>query len=177
MDLAGIVSAAADLIRPAAADKKLSFTVNCPDRGLIIDGDPEQLDRVITNLLSNAVKYTPPGGSVTLAVGREDSHAVLSVADTGMGIPEEEQGSLFTRFFRASNAVERAIPGSGLGLSIVRTIVTNHRGQVDLTSALGVGTTVTVRIPLAKPEPAGVAVPGARRPVPLPRRYQQEGQW
>jgi two-component system, OmpR family, phosphate regulon sensor histidine kinase PhoR len=177
MDLAGIAPAAAEIIRPAATDKGLSFTVAGPERGLIIDGDPEQLDRVIMNLLSNAVKYTPAGGRVTLTTASEDGCAVLTVADTGMGIPEEEQGSLFTRFFRASNAVERAIPGSGLGLSIVRTIIANHRGQVNLASAVGVGTTVTVRIPLlAEPDSAGATVPGARRPVPLPRRFQQEGQ-
>src|SRR6266704_1130218 len=74
--------------------------------------------------------------------------AVLSVADTGIGIPEEDQVSLFTRFFRASNAVEAAIPGSGLGLSIVRTIVANHHGELSIESGRDQGTTVTVRIPL-----------------------------
>lgn len=86
----------------------------------MIEGDPEQLDRVLSNLLSNAVKYTAPGGTVTLTAGRSGADALLTVTDTGMGIPEQEQKSLFTRFFRASNAVARAIPGSGLGLSIVR---------------------------------------------------------
>jgi signal transduction histidine kinase len=114
----------------------------------MIDGDPEQLDRLLVNLLSNAVKYTPRGGSVALTLGSAADAAVLSVTDTGIGIPEEDQSSLFTRFFRASNAVEAAIPGSGLGLSIVRTIVANHHGELNITSGRGQGTTVTVRIPL-----------------------------
>lgn len=170
MDLAGTVPGAAEVIAPAAEEAGLSFTVDCPDRGLMIEGDPEQLDRVLANLLSNAVKYTAPGGSVTLTAGRAGASAVLTVADTGLGIPEQEQKSLFTRFFRASNAVARAIPGSGLGLSIVRTIVLNHHGEVDLRSTEGVGTTVAVRIPLLEtPSISAPDVAGA--PVPLPRGY------
>jgi signal transduction histidine kinase len=114
----------------------------------MVDGDPEQLDRVLVNLLSNAVKYTPRGGNVDLTVGSVAEAAVLTVTDTGIGIPEQDQGSLFTRFFRATNAVEAAIPGSGLGLSIVHSIVTNHHGDLSVESAQGRGTTVTVRIPL-----------------------------
>jgi two-component system, OmpR family, phosphate regulon sensor histidine kinase PhoR len=106
------------------------------------------LDQMLVNLLSNAVKYTPRGGSVALTLDSAADSAVLSVADTGIGIPEEDQNDLFTRFFRASNAVEAAIPGSGLGLSIVRTIVANHPGELSIKSGRDQGTTVTVRIPL-----------------------------
>ncbi len=148
LDLTGLVKAAADVIRPAAAAGGLAFEVSCPDRDLRVDGDPEQLDRVLVNLLSNAVKYTPRGGSVALAMDRAGDSAVLTVADTGIGIPERDQGSLFTRFFRASNAIEAAIQGSGLGLSIARTIVTNHHGDLSVESAEDRGTKVTVRIPL-----------------------------
>jgi signal transduction histidine kinase len=119
----------------------------------MVDGDPGQLDRVLVNLLSNAVKYTPGGGSVSLSLAREEDVAVLVVSDTGIGIPEKDQGSLFTRFFRASNVVARELPGSGLGLSIVRTIVANHHGQISLGSAEGQGTTVTVRLPLLPETP------------------------
>jgi two-component system phosphate regulon sensor histidine kinase PhoR len=128
----------------------------------MVDGDPEQLDRVLINLLSNAVKYTPRHGSVRLTATREDGCALLTVADTGVGIPEQDQKSLFTPFFRASNAVDRAVPGSGLGLSIVRTVVTNHHGEVSLNSTEGHGTTIMVRIPLL--DGAGQAAPaGAAR--------------
>jgi len=148
LDLGTLLPPAADVIRPSAGAGGLSFQVSCPDHPVMIDGDPEQLDRLLVNLLSNAVKYTPRGGSVALTLNSADSSAVLSVADTGIGIPEEDQVSLFTRFFRASNAVEAAIPGSGLGLSIVRTIVTNHHGELSIKSGRDQGTTVTVRIPL-----------------------------
>jgi signal transduction histidine kinase/HAMP domain-containing protein len=176
MDLAGIVPAAAEITAPTAAEAGLSFSFDCPDRGLMIEGDPEQLDRVLSNLLSNAVKYTAPGGAVTLTAARAGASAVLTVTDTGMGIPERERKSLFTRFFRASNAVARAIPGSGLGLSIVRTIVLNHHGEVDLRSTEGVGTTVAVRIPLLDTHVTAAAdAAGAPQPVPLPRGYQPGG--
>jgi signal transduction histidine kinase len=158
LDLGTLLPPAADVIRPSAGAGGLSFQVSCPDHPVVVDGDPEQLDRLLINLLSNAVKYTPRGGSVALSLDRADEAAVLSVADTGIGIPEEDQDALFTRFFRASNAVEAAIPGSGLGLSIVRTIVANHHGELNIKSGRDQGTTVTVRIPLdnaAAAAPAG----------------------
>jgi two-component system, OmpR family, phosphate regulon sensor histidine kinase PhoR len=148
IDLASLLPPAADVIRPSAGAGGLSFQVSCPEQPVMIDGDPEQLDRLLVNLLSNAVKYTPRGGSVALTLDSAADSAVLSVADTGIGIPEEDQKALFTRFFRASNAVEAAIPGSGLGLSIVRTIVANHRGEMSIKSGRDQGTTVIVRIPL-----------------------------
>jgi len=136
------------VIRPSAAMGGLTFEVSCPDNEILVDGDAEQLDRLLVNLLSNAVKYTPRGGRVALAVDSADDSAVLTVTDTGIGIPEKDQASLSTRFFRASNAVDSAIQGSGLGLSIVRTIVVNHHGDLSVESVQDQGTTVTVRIPL-----------------------------
>jgi two-component system, OmpR family, phosphate regulon sensor histidine kinase PhoR len=80
---------------------------------------------------------------------------VLTVADTGIGIPERDQKELFSRFFRASNAVDRSIPGTGLGLAIVRTIVDNHGGELTVTSQEGRGTTVVTRLPLLPPGSLG----------------------
>jgi two-component system phosphate regulon sensor histidine kinase PhoR len=149
VDLAGLVSAAAEVIRPSAVTGGLDLEVSRPLGELVVDGDADQLDRVLVNLLSNAVKYTPKGGQVRMAVARDGDSAVLTVADTGIGIPEQDQASLFTRFFRASNAVAGAAPGSGLGMSIARTIVANHEGDISVESAESKGTTVTVRIALA----------------------------
>jgi signal transduction histidine kinase len=101
------------------------------------------------NLLANAVKFTPAAGTVTLLAHRDGDDVVLAVADTGMGIPEAEQNTLFTRFFRASNAVRQAVPGTGLGLAIVSTVVENHDGRIEIRSAEGAGTTVTIRLPAA----------------------------
>jgi two-component system phosphate regulon sensor histidine kinase PhoR len=150
VDLAHLVPEPVDLVMPSMADGEITFDVRAPRDGLMVNGDAGQLGRVLTNLLTNAVKYTPRGGRVTCTAGAQDDDAVLVVQDTGMGIPVDEQASLGTPFFRASNAVRREIQGSGLGLSIVRTVVGQHHGQLKFESVEGVGTTVTVRIPLLR---------------------------
>jgi signal transduction histidine kinase len=100
------------------------------------------------NLLSNAAKFTSPGGRISLTAARDGDTAVMSVGDTGIGVPEKDKEALFGRFFRASNAVRRSIPGTGLGLAIVSSIIAEHGGEVTVQSAEGVGTTFRVRLPL-----------------------------
>jgi signal transduction histidine kinase len=151
VDLADIVAAAVAALQPAAAVKGLALRWERPGQGLAVSGDPGQLDRLLMNLLSNAVKFTPEGGRIQVGTAAEGAQAVLTVADTGIGIPERDQKELFSRFFRASNAVDRSIPGTGLGLAIVRTIVDNHGGELTVTSQEGNGTTVTARLPLLPP--------------------------
>jgi two-component system, OmpR family, phosphate regulon sensor histidine kinase PhoR len=151
VNLKDVIAPAVAALQPAAAAKGLALGDDCPSPGLVVSGDPGQLDRVLMNLLSNAVKFTPESGRVQVCTKREGRMAVVSVADTGIGIPEGDQKELFTRFFRASNAVRRSIPGTGLGLAIVRTIVENHGGELTVRSREGEGTTVTMRIPLLLP--------------------------
>jgi len=148
VELAEVITAAADELQPEMARHELTLTCDCPPDGLAVEGDAGQLGRVLVNLLSNAVKFTPGGGRITVTAAAAEGSAVITVADTGIGIPARDQQQLFTRFFRASNAVQQSIPGTGLGLAIVRTIVTNHGGQITLTSHEGQGTTFTIRIPL-----------------------------
>ena len=146
VDLAQVIERALEEIGPAAT--KASVGVHADVRGpLPLRGDSMQLDRVLANLLGNAVKFTPAEGTVTVRARRDDGEAVLEVADTGMGIPEGEQNALFVRFFRATNAIRRAVPGTGLGLAICHKIVDNHGGTIAIDSIENVGTTVTVRIP------------------------------
>ena len=172
VDLAEIVAAAAAALQPAAAAKGLALQCDRAGQGLVVSGDPGQLDRLLMNLLSNAVKFTPEGGRIEVGAAAEGGQAVLTVADSGIGIPERDQKELFSRFFRASNAVDRSIPGTGLGLAIVRTIVDNHGGALTVTSQEGKGTTVTARLPLLppgapRPGHATAAIPahpGASRP-------------
>ncbi|WP_405808684.1 ATP-binding protein [Streptomyces sp. NBC_00210] len=153
IDLRQLVTSAVDTIKPAAEAGSVRLEIDCPEVPLVLEADSDQLDRVLMNLLSNAVKFTPSGGLVRVEAAADDGHAVLSVSDTGIGIPEEERKQLFSRFFRASNAVDAAIPGTGLGLTIVNTIVTNHGGTTEVHSQEGEGTTVTARLPLvAAPE-------------------------
>jgi signal transduction histidine kinase len=137
------------------ARKGVTLTTALPSEGLVVNGDARQLARVLMNLLSNAVKFTPSGGQVTVTAEAPGGWAVVSVADTGIGIPDADRDELFTRFFRASNATKRAIPGTGLGLAIVQTIIAGHGGELSLQSQEGTGTTVSVRLPLAESVPPG----------------------
>jgi len=159
VSLAGIVAADVTALQPVAAAKGLTLTWQDSDHSLMVSGDSGQLDRLVTNLLSNAVKFTPEGGTVRVGTESDGDLAVLRVSDTGIGIPERDRKELFTRFFRASNAVEESIPGTGLGLAIARTIVANHHGDLDVVSLEGKGTMVTVSIPLLVAEEAGPPVP------------------
>jgi two-component system phosphate regulon sensor histidine kinase PhoR len=148
VNLVDVVRDAAQVLQPSVAGTGLTMTVTCPDESLVVNGDVSQLDRVVMNLLSNAAKFTSPGGRISLTAARHGDTAVMSVGDTGIGIPEKDKKALFGRFFRASNAVRRSIPGTGLGLAIVSSIVAEQGGEVTVQSAEGVGTTFSVRLPL-----------------------------
>jgi two-component system phosphate regulon sensor histidine kinase PhoR len=148
VDLAVLIDQAVAAVAPAAAHARIELCTEVHGP-LPLHADPDQLDRVLMNLLANAVKFTPAAGTVTLRGRRDGEEIVLVVADTGMGIPAGEQKALFTRFFRASNAVRQAVPGTGLGLAIVGTVVDNHAGRIEVESTEGAGTTVTIRLPAA----------------------------
>ena len=147
IELGGLLEGSVQAIRPASAAREQELVADIDDPGLV-EADAVQLDRAVLNLLSNAVKFTPVGGRVTITARQKDGAAVIAVADTGIGIPPEEQPRLFTRFFRSSTATERAIQGTGLGLVIVKNIVDQHGGEIAVESAAGEGTTVTVTLPL-----------------------------
>ena len=147
--------AAADSARPDAEAKGVTLTADRPDGDLVVSGDADQLDRALANLLSNAVKFTPGGGQVWAGAAAappvppfRQPVAEVTIRDTGIGVPEADQQRLFEQFFRASNAVRQAIQGTGIGLTIVRSIVANHHGTIDLHSREGEGTTVVIRLPL-----------------------------
>ncbi|MFP4072911.1 MAG: sensor histidine kinase [Actinomycetota bacterium] len=99
------------------------------------------------NLLDNAIRYTPEGGSVVVAVARDDGHALISVTDTGEGIPTRDVERVFERFYRVDSARSRATGGTGLGLSIVKHVAESHGGSVSVESELGAGSTFTIRLP------------------------------
>jgi PAS domain S-box-containing protein len=149
VDLVAVVRTAYDVTAPAWAQRDLDVTLDVPAEPVPLTGDEDMLERVVVNLLSNAVKFTPDGGHVTTRLSASDGEAVLEVEDTGIGIPVEEQGRLFTRFFRASTAQDRAIPGSGLGLSIAGAIVESHGGRIEVESGEGAGTTIRAHLPRA----------------------------
>ena len=119
-----------------------------------------RLGQSVDNLISNAIKFTPAGGTVTVSLREEADEAVITVADTGIGIPAVELGQLSTRFFRASTATRNAVPGVGLGLTITKAIITAHGGRLDIASEEGVGTSISLYLPVevavARREPATV---------------------
>jgi signal transduction histidine kinase len=108
--------------------------------------NPEMMRQVIANLVSNAIKYSRPDTPISVWGRREDRFAAVSISDRGIGIPEGELSKLVEPYYRASNS--RGVPGTGIGLFVVQRYVARHGGTVDIDSALGVGTTVTIRIPV-----------------------------
>jgi len=151
VDLRTLTVEAVEAARPRAEGKDLvleAVTQATPPMA----GDRDRLAQVLDNLVSNAVKFTPQGGSVTVRLTAHDGEARIEVCDTGVGIPASEQERLFERFYRATNATERAIPGVGLGLTIAKAIVEAHGGTLAFESVEGAGTTFRVRLPLRPPQ-------------------------
>ena len=148
MSVQALVDSATSALVPTMRGRDLTLAVDVADDVATIVGDAEKLDRVLINLLSNATKFTPDGGRITIRVRRDVDAVTVSVADTGIGIPVDEQPRVFERFFRSSNAQELAVPGTGLGLVIVKGIVDLHGGSITLESSPGVGTEVTVILPV-----------------------------
>ena len=136
----------------AADDRGVKVTLRLDSRAadLIIDGDINQLEQVFVNLISNALKFTPRGGKVAVIARRMNTggdFVEVKVTDTGIGIPPKEFPNVFKRFFRASTATQAAIPGFGIGLSLVQSIVREHHGTVGFDSTVGKGTVFTVTLP------------------------------
>ena len=161
LEVLPIVHAAVEAMLPSAREQCIELTLDLAnDTGLAL-GDAPQLDRLLLNLLSNAVKFNFDGGNVTVSSRRLDSDVEIVVADTGMGIPIEEQDKLFAPFFRSTMAQERAVPGSGLGLVVVKNIIDRHRGGIEIRSAPGAGTTVCLTLPAAHTSAAKTSVPAS----------------
>jgi signal transduction histidine kinase len=154
LDLRQVVADSVEAARPAAERAGVELSLEAEPVGLI-DGDRDRVGQLIDNLVSNALKFTAPGGRVLVALRPADGdRALVAVGDDGMGIPDAEQQHLFERFFRSSSASSRAVPGVGLGLTIVKTIVEAHAGEVALESREGVGTIVRVHLPLSQAQPS-----------------------
>jgi two-component system, OmpR family, sensor kinase len=149
--LAALVEETAGLLGPLAAQRKVAVTVHAQPAG--VEGDRERLRDAVSNLLSNAIRYTPEGGRVDVALAAEGREAVLSVADTGIGIPEKDRPHIFERFYRVDQARARDKGGSGLGLAITKWVIEAHGGTISFASREGQGTTFTIKLPLA-PAPA-----------------------
>lgn len=151
-DLSPVVDDVATNYREAIARRNQKIAVEMPEDMPLVRADPVRINQVVSNLVSNAHKYTPDGGAIIVRVSYDDDFATVSVADTGIGISEEDQQKLFTQFFRAEDEKVRAQNGWGLGLSIVRKMVEAQGGEIGFSSRLGKGSTFTFTLPLAKNE-------------------------
>jgi PAS domain S-box-containing protein len=172
VDVCEVVRGAREALGGVFSGRDLQVTFDLPSVPVPVTGDPAALERVVLNVLSNAVKFTPDGGriDVVLTAAPDDGEVRVRVTDTGIGIPDGEQQHLFTRFFRSSTASRGQIQGSGLGLSIVRSIVEEHGGAISVHSQESVGTTVLVTLPLDQSHPDV----GARRATRSPHPKTQE---
>ena len=138
-----------DFLEPTQS-QTITLTYDPPNEDLFVQADAEALRHILNNLIDNAVKYTPENGSITVRWRREHEMVVIDVVDTGIGIAAKDQDRLFERFFRVDKARSQELGGTGLGLSIVKHLALNFGGQVGVTSRLGMGSTFTVKLPLAK---------------------------
>ena len=158
LDIADIASEVVRRTTPLAQSKGVQLTLRAEppplprgaerNVGSTVEADPDRLQQVFLILIDNAIKHTPPGGDVTVQVQRHGQSSQVTVADTGTGIAPEHLPRIFDRFYRADRARSRDGGGTGLGLAIAKMLIEAHGGQLQLTSTLGVGTQVTVSLPL-----------------------------
>lgn len=146
-----VISRVVESMHPVARNAQVDLRVGEVAQPAPVRADRDQLERALGNVVSNAIKFTNIGGQVRLSATVEEDLVLLECTDTGMGIPEADLAGLFTQFYRASNAQQGQVQGTGLGLAIVRKIAESHGGSVELASQEGVGTTVTLSLPLLDP--------------------------
>ncbi|WP_410586444.1 SpoIIE family protein phosphatase [Amycolatopsis sp. lyj-23] len=175
-DLAAVTAELASVFRSAVEKAGLTFTVDCPPVDEPVYLDRGMWERVIFNLLSNALKFTFDGG-ITVTVSRDEDRAVVTVADTGVGVPAAEVPRLFERFHRIENTRARSDEGSGIGLALVRELVELHGGTITAGSTEGAGTTFVIRLPFGAAHlPAEALAPAGTRAAgfAIAEQYVQE---
>jgi two-component system phosphate regulon sensor histidine kinase PhoR len=145
VDLYELAGSVIEALSDKAAEKDIAVTVS--GARLRLSANKRMVDELLYNLIDNAVKYNKPGGDVSVTLAVEGGFCEITVADTGVGIPEDHQGRVFERFFRVDGSRCKKTGGAGLGLSIVKHIAEHHGGSVELTSKPGKGTTVKCRLP------------------------------
>ncbi|ABS25875.1 ATP-binding protein [Anaeromyxobacter sp. Fw109-5] len=174
LELSSVVAKALEMAGPLLEARAHRLAVDVPAEGLPVRGDPVRLAQIVANLLTNAAKYTPPGGHVEVWAGRHGAEISLTVSDDGQGLSPELLPRLFDLFVQGPRAPDRHEGGLGLGLAVVKSLVTAHGGTVEAQSAgLGRGSTFTVRLPAAAAEAAPPALgprPGALRRAARPLR-------
>ena len=142
-----LIESCVETARLKATQKQQTLGVECQPDLPPVRADSSRLREVLQNLLDNAVQYTPAGGRITVLAARVDSQVVLSVSDTGIGIPKADQERIFERFYRVDATRSREVGGTGLGLSIARHLIEAHGGHISVASEVGRGSTFAVFLP------------------------------
>jgi CheY-like chemotaxis protein len=164
VDLADVVARAVEVA--LAAGERHDLKVELPDEPLVVTGDPARLAQVVGNLLTNAIRYTPPGGSIWIKGRREGDEALLSVRDTGRGIPAENLETIFGMFVQGKDPIHRVGGGLGVGLALARRITEMHGGRLVVASeGEGKGSEFTLCLPIGAEAEAAPA-PARRPPAP-----------
>jgi two-component system, OmpR family, phosphate regulon sensor histidine kinase PhoR len=149
-DIVGIVSKIAVSISDYIENKGISFEYSSRTEAMVIACDPDKVERIILNLLSNAVKFTDVGGKIITSVWDEGDRIFISVKDSGIGIPKEKQEMVFKRFVQIDKSLSRNHNGSGIGLSLSKSLVELHGGKIRLVSDAGMGCEFIIEFPINK---------------------------
>lgn len=164
VDIEAVVDEALDNVRVAASAKDIALADKCGE-DLYVLGDRGLLVTAVRNLVGNAISYSPDGTKVGVGARLVGDQIEITVTDQGPGIPQEEQGRIFERFYRIDEARSRATGGTGLGLSIVKHVCANHGGDVTVWSDEGQGSTFTIRLPAAQQSLAAAREQNEREPA------------
>jgi heavy metal sensor kinase len=149
LDLGQFFMVLSEKARILAGEKRIAVNFRTPETKVFVNADEQTLRRLFLNLIDNAIKYTPPGGKIEASLRLEDGRIKISIADTGVGIDQENLPRLFDKFFRIEGKIKATGPSSGLGLSIAQSIAKLHQGDISVSSQVGKGTIFTVDLPLA----------------------------
>jgi signal transduction histidine kinase len=148
-----MLQAVLTLTRERARSRGLQLELHCPSDIGAIAADERRVKQALFNLVSNSIKFTPPGGAISIEADRREGELLLIVADTGIGIPQSEHGRVLEKFERGPRQ-----SGAGLGLSLVKSLIEMHGGTVTIESAVGRGTRIICRLPVAQRDPAGAGI-------------------
>lgn len=146
LDLVDLIEEVVELSKAQAEEKKIEVSIQTDSSPLFLNADRQKVVRILQNLVSNAIKYTPEEGQVLVSAEMNGRSAVVSVQDTGYGIPAEELPHIFDRYSRVAKHEHKAV-GTGLGLTIVKSLVEAHEGEISVASEEGVGSTFTIKLP------------------------------
>ncbi len=129
-----------------SAERDIAIVSRLPADLAPVDGDRERLNQVFFNLIDNSLKFTEPGGTITISAERRDGHCLLSISDTGIGIPAPDLDRIFDKFYQVESSLTRQRGGSGLGLAISKQLITAHGGEIWASSREGEGTTFYIKL-------------------------------